>query len=132
MALQAGEQLLPFRLQGHQGGLDSLALAGLLLPLLAQFPQPFLVLAQALAELLLFSHQRGQLGLELLALAAALLLLLQPAARAARHLAEAPPRELHRRFGGPAIGFGLGQGGGAVVRSAEGLLLGAQLPLLLG
>ena len=132
MALQAGEQLLPFRLQGHQGGLHPLALAGVLLQLLAQLPQPFLVLAQPLAQLLLFGHQWRQLGLELLALAAALLLLLQPAAGAARHVPEAPPRKLHRRLSGAAIGFGLGQGGGAVVGCAEGLVLGAQLPLLVG
>ena len=82
--------------------------------------------------MLLLGHQGSQLALELLALAAALLLLLQPAAGSAGHFPEAPPRELHRRFRGAAIGFGLGQGGGAVVGCAEGLVLGAQLPLVVG
>ena len=129
LGLEGVQQQLPLLLQLAEGAGHPLAVGGVLLQLLAQFRQAFLLLAPPLTQLLLLRQSRGHLPLQLLALAAALFLLLEPAAAAAGHLAQPPAREFHGGLGGAAIAFGLLEAG-AVVRGGQFPLLLTQVALL--
>ena len=84
--------------------LDALILLTVLIAFLFQLELTFLVLAQSFPQLLPFLLEWCDAILKSLALAGALLLLFEPGARAACHLSQPSPGELH---GGLRISAGL-------------------------